>query len=213
VRLILLVLFAIHAAGAQTGTASIQGTVLDAKTQKPVPAAWVMANRAGAPPFTRSTKSGADGAFQIPGLTAGSYTLCVQVAEGRYLDPCQWSASPITLTLTAGQAASGTSLRLTPASLLTVQLQDPLKAMNQKTKDGRRPDVSVGVWGPKGLYYPARDMNPTAAAGSSGGAVTYTYQLAIPRDTTLNFHIASNDLKLGDGAGAVIRCGAQPPLP
>ena len=82
-------LLAVPAAIGQTGTGSIQGTVLDAKTLKPVPAAWVIANRAGAPPLAKHTKSGGDGAFQISGLTSGNYSICVQAAGDQYLDPCQ----------------------------------------------------------------------------------------------------------------------------
>ena len=85
VRCVSILLLAVQAAIAQSGTASIQGTVLDAKTQKPVPAAWVVAIRAGTPPFTGNTKSGGDGAFLIQGLTAGSYSLCVQVEGDQYL--------------------------------------------------------------------------------------------------------------------------------
>jgi len=77
----------------QTGTASIAGTIVDGKTQKPVPAALVVASRATAPPFSRNTKSGGDGVFRIQGLTPGNYSICVQVTGDRYLDPCQWSAA------------------------------------------------------------------------------------------------------------------------
>ena len=61
-KCVVILLFAVSAAIGQTGTASIAGTVLDAKTQKPVPAALVIASRAGAPPSTKNTKSGGDGA-------------------------------------------------------------------------------------------------------------------------------------------------------
>ena len=196
---ILILLFAIHAALGQTGTASVQGTVLDAKTQKPVPAAWVIAVRAGPPPFTRNTKSGGDGAFQIQGLTAGNYSLCVQVEGDQFLDPCMWSTSPMTVTLISGQTASGISLKLTASSVLTVQVNDAQKALSQLTKDGRRPDLSVGVQGPKGLYYPA---HPTGSL--PGGTASYTYRLAVPRDTALNLRVASHDLKLGDDAGVAL---------
>jgi hypothetical protein len=83
-KCILVLSLAVHVALAQTGTtgaASISGTVLDAKTQKPVPAALVIASRAGAPPFTRNTKAGADGAFRIQGLTPGNYLVCVQAGD------------------------------------------------------------------------------------------------------------------------------------
>jgi hypothetical protein len=52
----------------------------------------VIASHAGAPPFTRSTKPGADGAFEIQSLTGGNYSLCVQVSGDQYL-VCADSAS------------------------------------------------------------------------------------------------------------------------
>ena len=152
------------------------------------------------PPFARNTRSGGDGAFQIQSLAAGKYALCVQAQGDGYLDPCQWNGSPTTVTLVAGQAAAGVSLRLTGASVLNIQVQDAQKILSQKTKDGRRPELTLGVWGPKGLYYPAvrASGRPGAAGNLQSG---FTYQLAVPRDTALKFYIASRDLKLGDAAG------------
>ncbi len=211
-KYILILSIAAHAALAQTGTtgtASIAGTIQDAKTLKPVPAALVIASRAGTPPFTRNTKSGGDGAFQIQGLTAGNYSLCVQ-AGNQYLDPCQWNGSPAGVVLGAGQAAAGVKIALTPASLLNIQVRDAQKVLGQLTKDGRRPDLSVGVWGPRGLYYPAHAVSsPMDTVGSQPGLSTYSYQLGVPRDTALNFCIASRDLKLGDDKGVALPTNAS----
>jgi hypothetical protein len=209
-RVFAIFLFLTPAAIAQPATASIQGTVLDARTQKPIPAAWVTASRDGAPPFTRNTKSGGDGGFQIQGLTAGSYSLCVQAPGDQYLDPCLWSGTPAAVTLAAGQTASGVSLRLTAASVLNVQVQDAQKFLGQVMKDGRHPGLTLGVWGPRGLYLPAHLAGrPTASGILPGGTATYTYRLAVPRDTPLNFYIASHDLKLGDAAGAPLPSNAS----
>jgi hypothetical protein len=187
-------LLAVPAAISQTGIATIQGTILDAKTQIPIPAALVIASRAGAPPFTRNTKSGGDGGFQIQGLTAGTYSLCVQVAGDRYLDPCLWSGTPATVTLTSGEAASGISVKLTAASVLNVQVQDAQNALSQMTRDGRRPDLTLGVW---------------VAGSLQVGIASYSYRLAVPRDTALNFYIASHDLKLGDATGVALPANAS----
>jgi hypothetical protein len=196
-----ILLVAVCSAIGQTGTATIQGTLLDVKTQKPVPAALVIASRAGAPPFTRHTKSGGDGAFLIPGLTAGTYSICVQASGDRYLDPCLWNGAPTAVTLTSGQTASGLSLQLAAASVLNVQVQDPQNALSQLTKDGRHPDLTLGVWGAKGLYYPVH--------ASGGASNSYSYRLAVPLDTALNFYIASHDLQLGDATGAALAGNAS----
>lgn len=211
-KYILVLLCAVHAVLAQTvttGAASISGTVVDAKTLKPVPAALVTASRASAPPFTRTTKSGGDGVYQIQGLTPGNYLVCVQAGD-TYLNPCEWAGSPAGVTLASGQAATGIKMALTPASVLNVQVTDPQKALSQLTKDGRRPDLSIGVWGPKGMYYPARAASaPTGTTGPQASIPTYTYQLAVPRDTALNFYIASHDLKLGDANGVALPANAS----
>jgi hypothetical protein len=206
-------LLVVHAALAQTwtaGAASMSGAVLDAKTLKPVPAALVIASRAGAPPFTRNGKSGGDGAFQIQGLAAGNYLLCVQVAGDQYLDPCQWNGAPAAITLTSTQAAAGIKIALTPASVLNIQVLDGQKALSQLTKDGRRPDLSVGVWGPRGIYYPARAVSGlTGTSGPQASIPTYSYRLPVPRDTVLNFYISSHDLKLGDANSVALPANAS----
>jgi hypothetical protein len=209
VKCILILSLAAPAAIGQTATGSVQGTILDAKTLKPVSAAWVIASRAGAPPFTKNTKTGGDGAFQIQGLTAGNFTLCVQASGDQYLDPCLWNGTPVRVTVTSGQTISGISVKVTAASILNVQVQDAQKVLSQKTKDGRRPELSLGVWGPKGLYYPAHASGSTSTGtGLKGGITSYNYRLAVPRDTALNFYIASHDVKLGDASGAALPANA-----
>jgi hypothetical protein len=210
VKSISILLLAVPVAIGQTGTASIQGTVLDVKTQKPIPAALVIASRAGAPPFTRNTKSGADGVFRIQGLAAGNYSLCVQVAGDQYLDPCQWGGTPTMTALASGQAVSAVALRLTPASILSIQVQDAQKVLSQMTKDGRHPELTLGVWGPGGFYHPAHAAGGPATAGDVPNAITsYAYRLAVPRDTSLSFYIASRDLKLGDAGGVALPANAS----
>lgn len=206
-----IILLTCSVAVGQTVTASIAGTVVDSKTSKPVPAALVIANRAGAPPLARNTKTGGDGTFLIQRLAAGNYLLCVQVAGDRYLNPCQWNGAPAAVTIAAAQAATGIKIALIPASVLNIQVNDAQKVLSQLTKDGRHPDLTLGVWGPKGMYYPARaaGSGPTATAGPQASANTYSYRLAVPRDTALNFYIASHDLKLGDANGVALPSNAS----
>src|SRR5260370_40602479 len=72
----------------------IQGTVVD-EGGAPIAGAFVIANRVGPSALGKSSRSATDGAFNVPNLPDGSYTLCVKVpgAVAR-LDPCEWSAAP-----------------------------------------------------------------------------------------------------------------------
>jgi hypothetical protein len=210
-RLVWMLLFAISAAHAQTGTASIQGAIRDAGSQTPVPAAWVTAVRAGAPPFSKSTKSGGDGAFVIDGLAPGAYSICVQTAGGPYLNPCEWDdAKPVTVG--PAQAVSGVVVGVRPAAVVTVGVGDPQRLLAQTDREGRRPELSVGVWLPNGLYRPARAPAGPVAPGTALGAPgipTYTYRLAVPPGTPLRLHIGSRNLRLGDAGGAPLPGNAR----
>jgi hypothetical protein len=107
------------------------------------------------------------------------------------------------VTLVSRKAATDVALRLAAASILNIQVKDAQRVLKQKTKDGRRPELTLGVWGPKGLYYPARAVGTSdVTGGPQPGANTYSYQIAVPRDTALKFYIASKDVKLGDALGS-----------
>ncbi len=84
-------------------------------------------------------------------------------------------------------------------------MQDAQKVLSEKTKDGRRPDLTIGVWGPNGLYYPAHGLGvSTTAVMPPTGVNSHNYQIAVPRDAALKLHISSRDLRLGDAAGAIL---------
>jgi len=103
-RWIPILFLAVPAAIGQTETASINGTVLEAKTQKPVPVALVIAVSNGLPPFSMNTKSGADGAFQIQGLPAAVISLRTGARRGYLTLAMGWHPDD-------GQVGSGQKLR------------------------------------------------------------------------------------------------------
>lgn len=199
---------AASAAIGQVSTASIAGRVIDAKTQKPIPAAFVSAIRANAPPFSRTTKTGGDGAFRIEELPAGNYSLCVQVPGDAWLDPCQWDGNPVRLAMAPGKTAPGILIKLITGSILTVQVKDNQNKIREKTKRGTQPDLAIGVWGPRGFYYPAQPQGTPGTVESLQGAdkedIVYIWKLAIPRDTPLKLHVSSRELRLGDKSGTAL---------
>ena len=211
-RAIWILTFAASILGAQTAqtTAVITGKLLDAKTAKPVPAAWVIANRKTAPPLSKHTKSGGDGSFQIQGLTAGAYSLCVQTPSEQYLDPCGLGGSPAAVTVATGQTVNAGSVHVSPASLLVVHVQDAAGLLTQLTSAGRHPDLALGVRGPNGMFYPAHPQGGKLVAASVAGQTkSYTYQVAVPFDTAMSVSIASRDLTLGDANGMPLAAAAS----
>jgi len=179
--------------------------VTDATSNKPVTGALVTAIRSGQPPVSQTAKSTTSGVFQLQNLPAGTYSLCVQIAGGGYLNPCDWgnSALPaaggnsaLTMALAAGQNSSGNVLKVQPGSLVQVRLQDTGQLLSQATKAGYNPDLALGVFGPRGLFYPAH-----ATGKDSSGT---TFQLTIPFNTAVTFHISSNALKLGTASATAL---------
>ena len=197
-RLLILILTSSLALMAQTGTGGIQGTVTDASNNKPIAGAFVIAIRSGLPPLSQTAQTGADGSYQLQGLAAGAYSLCVQAPGDGYLDPCQFGGAAQQITLTAGQQSVGNVTKLKPASILKIRLNDATGLLTQYTKDGHEKDLLIGVFGsgPQRVFYPAH----LVARDKTGS----DYHVAVPLDTPMTFSIASNSLKLAETTGTAL---------
>jgi len=198
----LIVTHTLLAQSEKSATGSISGTISEAKSKIPIPRALLVASRVGPEPLTRRARSGGDGEYQLRDLAPGNYWVCVQAPSGQHLDSCDWGGSPVGIVVGPGGATAGIDISLAVASVLDIQLADPQGALRQLTKDGRRPELLVGVWGPGGLYYPAHVAAEGLPEGSARVQVeTHRYQLKVPRDTQLTFQISSRDLRFGDATG------------
>jgi hypothetical protein len=87
--------------------------------------AVVTALRTGSPVDSGRTETAADGSFQMAGITDGNYELCVADKAGIYLDPCEWSASPLTVTVSAANPISGLKVVVAKGVPAEVHLNDP----------------------------------------------------------------------------------------
>lgn len=189
---------------ALAGEGAIAGKVLDATSRKPVPAAVVTALMPGWPPAAATTRTGAGGAFLLPALAPGRYAICVQAGD-LYLNPCQWEQPAAAFSLESGQTIDAAAIYLAPASVVTIDLLDRQDSSNHVLEAGRPAPINLGVWGPRGLYHPARP----AGRATLGGAFlplrnVYRYQIGVPCDVDLILEASSAGANLGDAAGQAL---------
>ena len=204
-RILIAVVVCLPAGVAQSiPSASIRGTVTDDKGRT-MSGVLVTALLNARPPFSRTSTSAGDGSFQILGVPAGQYSLCAQVAGGGYVDPCQWSLTLPTVTVAANQASTGNAVRMAKGSVVKIRLQDPGGQMGQKTRDGRKPHLLIGVATPRGAFSPAHQT------GKSGNSADF--EVTVPVDTRLTMQVVSRDLRLGDDHGSPLsNNGAREPF-
>jgi hypothetical protein len=175
---------------------TIQGIVAEARTNKPLSGALVLARSMPASSTAQTAKSGSDGSFSLDGLPAGTYTLCVKHLDDGYLDPCEWGQKPTTVTLTAGQKSAVNRLAVTTGSVVKIRIQDTSQLLFQKTKAGFLPDLTIGIFGPNGLFYPAHVANRDIRG--------LDMQITVPFDTPVSLSVMSKAAKLADENGATL---------
>ena len=186
--------------GADPESASIHGNVF-AQDGSPISGARVLASVQLPPqrPGTRqvatgatlaSSTTGSNGAFELDHLPAGSYTLCVQAPTAVHIDPCHWSQTPPSVTLSAGQSVTNFKVNLKQGALLSVRLNDQKQFLHGPPGNNGTPHVLMGVLGPEGQFY------PVFVSGEDSTGRNHT--LTIPVNTTLRFTIVSKSVTLTD---------------
>jgi hypothetical protein len=182
-------------AWAQT-TGQIQGKVVTASGGAPISGATVIAQRTSPKPIIRSqsVKSASDGSFTIGSVLPGTYVFCVTDGTGTLLNPCEWSdLHPTTVTVTAGTTTGSVSVAVPAASTLQVRLNDP-QFLSTALSPGKSapPLLMVAVHGLGGSFHPAYVLSKDATG--------INYNVKIPYDTTLLFHLQSSQLAILDGS-------------
>jgi carboxypeptidase family protein len=174
------------------GAAGIQGRVFD-ESGAPLAMTAVFANRI-APAFSQAVKSGPLGTFDLQGLPAGTYVLCVKVVSSIHLDPCLWSApGTAVITLAAGQNSIGNRLQVRRASKLQVRIQDPHQHLSPRSGPTEPPQLAMGVLTPTGIT-----SRPVLVSTDKGGR---TYEISVPFDLPLTFTMVPKHLQLADEQG------------
>jgi hypothetical protein len=148
-------------------------------------------------PFSQTAQSGPLGAFDLQGLPAGAYVLCVGVTSAKHLDPCRWSAPGAeVVTLLAGQTSTGNRLQVKKASKLQIRILDPNQRLSPRSTHSEPPQIAMGVLTPAGITSP-----PVLVSTDKGGR---TYEISVAFDLPLTFTIAGKHLQLADEHGSPV---------
>jgi len=140
-----------------------------------------------APVFNALT--GADGSFAMKGVPAGEYLLCAEKASAALLNPCQWSATPNTVTVAAGADAS-VALTAQTGVAMTIRVNDPngLLASNPSLDD-----ILINARTTSGLH--------VLAVLESKESYGKTMTVLVPQDAPINLMVYSSTLSLTDDQG------------
>lgn len=142
-----------------------------------------------------SVVTASDGSFSIQNLKAGMYLACVSVSGGTYLDPCHWSSSAPTFTLTAGLAISKAVITLAKAQQVQVRINDPQQNF---ANEGKTPNAHLllGVQAVSGAFQSAL----LASSDASGR----NYTVTVPFDSPVGFFIQSGDYQVADSTATAL---------
>jgi len=152
-------------------------------------------------PPVASVVTASNGVFSIPNLKAGMYLVCVSVRSGAYLDPCHWSSSPPTFTLTAGLAVSNAVIQLAKGAQLQVSINDPAQLFaNEGTTPGAH--LMLGVRAVSGAFQ--------GAVLASSNASGRNYTVTVPLDVPTGLFIMSGDYHLSDSGGLQVTAVGAP---
>ncbi len=182
---------------AQAG--SLAGLVTD-ESNKPISGAFITAHRETLPIASGRARAAANGTFQVNGLPAGSYTVCVQVPGSDFLDTCEWYILPLRVDVKAGQAVAGLKFKLHKGAIVHVRLNDPGKLLERSSTAKAVPSVLMGVQTIRGLLRPVTLVSKDATGT--------THAVTVPFDTALNFTVLSPQVSLSDEKGTPLAAPA-----
>ncbi len=176
------------------GGAPIQGASVSASlwsSAKPVP--FVAGRPPAFMPVSAKALTGSKGEFQVDGLVAGKYYVCVEKPDSAILNPCLWADPPVSVDVEEGKAASGVSVVAAKGVSLNIRVQD---AKGLLRANPAADDIRVGTSHRQSLFIPGR-VSGTDPAGR-------TMSVIVPRGQPASISVASSAFVLADDKGAAL---------
>ena len=175
--------------------ASISGTLIgdDGATL----AGIVTVHRMVLPMASGRAEAGKDGSFTISNLPAGTYSICATVSGRRHMDPCAWSAAPVTIPVTDGQAVTGYRLVVNKGEPVQVRLNDPGSALTAVAQPNQpAPHVQLGFFTTRGLFEPLVETGKDATG--------HNLQGFIPPNTPVPLYVGGKGVQVADSTGKAL---------
>jgi hypothetical protein len=174
---------------------------------KPI-SAVITAVSAGRPVAGARTESGNDGSFAVAGIPDGKYQLCAVDKGGVYLDPCTWSSSPVTVTISAAKPISGYQLLLTKGIPLQVRVNDAGQILDATAAAPNQVPATLIV-AVATLHHTMQPL-PVVSKDNAGR----TLQTVVPLNAAIQVKLFGKGFALADASGNALNpsLGASVPL-
>ena len=151
--------------------------------------------------FDRQFASKANGTFSITGVPAGKYRICVDAPNENALDPCVWSTTQPTWTVTDTSNLTNVNIEVAVGTQVKVHVNDPQNALPQ-TKGGVHGNaLSMTVVTGRSRHHSLRLLS--ASPGSSD------HYLIVPFGEPVVLNTQSASLALSDEKGKRLEGDSQ----
>lgn len=158
---------------------------------KPVP--FVPGRPPAFMPIRASAPTGAKGEFEVSGLVAGKYYVCVEKREDAILNPCLWADPPVGADVGEDATVSGVSVVAARGVILHVRVQD---AKGLLRVNPAFDDVRVGTFHRKSPFIPG-----IVSGRDPAGKVM---SVIVPRGQDATITVASEAFVLADEKGEAL---------
>lgn len=192
-----------HCLLAASGTGNLTGSVVD-DSGNPVPGARVLINYAPSikPPFpappvitgplAATVVPDSSGSFRVANLPPGDYIACAETTASGFLDPCHWSTSASSFTVSAGQTTAGVKIVMAKGPVLWVQVNDPQQLLKPVTGPVDL-NFEIHVVTGKGIHYSA----PIQSSNATGRS----HAITVPFGTAVSLRVLTAHLTVSDQSG------------
>jgi hypothetical protein len=158
----------------------------------------------GTPQTLWSAASGTGGAFQVSGLSVGTYKICAQVPDSVWLNPCEWGLKPAQVTLSAGQPNATVKIVLSKGATVRIRVDDASHLLSQQ--EGKRPGAHLLL----GVATDAFSFRLAPIVSQDAGG--RDYQIVIPFGITAKVVARSSFFRLSDSTGVPLSSGTVIPV-